>query len=890
MNTASPYFKAKDLRIPPQSLEAEKALLGSIMIRPEVMHDVTDIVTERSFYSDRHKLLWATMLELHSKGTPIDLLSLSSRLKEKEALEQAGGMSYLTELVQGVPSSTNAKHYAEIVQKKHIMRDLINASEYVGNLGFDEEMDIEETLDRAEKKIFEVTNFTGTHKFIALKDTLVEAWERIDKLHNSRGELRGIPTGFPSLDNKLAGLQKSDLIILAARPSMGKTSLALDIARMAAINHNIPVGIFSLEMSSQQLVDRMLAAESQVDSWKLRTGHNLSVENDFKAIRDAMDRLSQAPIYIDDQPANNILKMRAVARRLKSEKGLGLIVVDYLQLMVPTQNRNSDNMVNQVTEISRSLKQLARELEVPVLALSQLSRAVEQRGGEPRLSDLRDSGCLTGDTKIIRSDTGERVCIKDLVGQIDIPIFALDESYKVVNSKASKVFSSGQKEILSMITRSGRNIKASANHKFYTLYGWKRLDELTDNMRIAIPRAIPKSEKTQEWKNGEIILLAHLLGDGCVLSKQPIHYTSADPENLKIVEETASALFNIKPRTIKQENWWHTYLPSPYRLARGIRHPITLWYEKLGIKAVRSYEKRLPSSLFMTSDRQIKLFLHHLWATDGNISWKILADRKPGASIYYASSSKELAMDVQHLLLKLGIWSSLKKVLQDKYRPMYHVHVQSAPVQLKFLESVGSYGNRGKIVDEIIKSLKEIVPNTNIDTIPRDIWKLFIEPEKERNEMTWRDVSSKMDISYNGSALFVNGVSRERLATVATVLKNDTLLHLAESDIYWDEIMSIESHGVEEVFDATVPILHNFIAGDIIVHNSIEQDADVVLFIHREDKYNKETARPNVAKIMIEKHRNGPTGVAELYFDDKKTTFISIDKSDFGDFDNGSHS
>lgn len=401
MSPTSPYFKAKDLRIPPQSLEAEKALLGSIMIRPEVMHDITDIVSERSFYSDRHKLIWATMLELHSKSTPIDLLSLSSRLKEKETLEQAGNMIYLTELVHGVPSSTNAKHYAEIVQKKHIMRDLINASEYVGNLGFDEEMDIEETLDKAEKKIFEVTNFTGTHKFVALKDTLVEAWERIDKLHNSKGELRGIPTGFKNLDNKLAGLQKSDLIILAARPSMGKTSLALDIARMAAINHKIPVGIFSLEMSSQQLVDRMLAAESKVDSWKLRTGHNLSVEHDFKAIRDAMDRLSQAPIYIDDQPANNILKMRAVSRRLKSEKGLGLIVVDYLQLMVPTQNRNSDNMVNQVTEISRSLKQLARELEIPVLALSQLSRAVEARGGEPRLSDLRDSGSIEQDADVV---------------------------------------------------------------------------------------------------------------------------------------------------------------------------------------------------------------------------------------------------------------------------------------------------------------------------------------------------------------------------------------------------------------------------------------------------------------------------------------------------------
>lgn len=401
MNPTSPYFKTKDLRVPPQSLEAEKALLGSIMIRPEMMHEVMDVVNEGSFYSDRHKLLWDVMVELHSKSTPIDLLSLSTRLKEKDLLEQVGAMTYLTELVHGVPSSTNAKYYAEIVQKKKIMRDLINASEYVGNLGFDEEMDIEETLDKAEKKIFEVTNFTGTHKFVELKDTLVEAWERIDKLHATKDELRGIPTGFKALDSKLAGFQKSDLIILAARPSMGKTSLALDIARMTAINHKVPVGIFSLEMSSQQLVDRMLAAESQVDSWKLRTGQNLDVNSDFQAIRDAMDRLSQAPIYIDDQPANNILKMRAVARRLKSEKGLGLIVVDYLQLMVPTQARNSDNVVQQVTEISRSLKQLARELEVPVLALSQLSRAVEQRGGEPRLSDLRDSGSIEQDADVV---------------------------------------------------------------------------------------------------------------------------------------------------------------------------------------------------------------------------------------------------------------------------------------------------------------------------------------------------------------------------------------------------------------------------------------------------------------------------------------------------------
>ncbi len=401
MNTASPYFKTKDLKIPPQNIEAEKALLGSVMIRGEVMHDTVDTIGEQSFYSNQHKAIWGILFELHSKSIPIDLLSVSARLKEKGLLDQAGGLTYLTELINVVPSSTNADHYAEIVNKKHLMRELLRAAEQITGLGYDEEADLHETLEKAEKALYSVTNRTGSHKFVHLKDTLHEAWERLDHLHKTKDELRGVPTGFPELDNKLAGLQKSDLIILAARPSMGKTSLALDIARKTAVHNKIPVAIFSLEMSSQQLVDRMLAAEAQVDSWKMRTGHNLSVEHDFKAIGDAIGRLSDAPIFIDDQPGNNILKMRATARRLKNEKGLGLIVVDYLQLMVPTQARGSDNLVQQVTEISRSLKTLARELEVPVLALSQLSREVEKRGGKPRLSDLRDSGSIEQDADVV---------------------------------------------------------------------------------------------------------------------------------------------------------------------------------------------------------------------------------------------------------------------------------------------------------------------------------------------------------------------------------------------------------------------------------------------------------------------------------------------------------
>ncbi len=402
MSPISPYVKTRDLKIPPQSIEAEKALLGSVMIRGEAMHDVTDIIGEKSFYSNQHRQIWGVIFELHSKSTPIDMLSISARLKEKGKLEEVGGMSYLTEIINTVPSSSNATHYAEIVEKKHVMRELLRAAEVITGLGYEEESDLHDLLEKAEKELYGVTNKTGSHKFVALKDTLTEAFERLEHLHHTRDELRGVPSGFPEIDNKLAGFQKSDLIILAARPSMGKTALALDIARKAAINHKVPVAIFSLEMSSQQLVDRMLSAESQVEAWKIRTGHNLSVEQDFKAIGDAIGRLSDAPIFIDDKPGNNILKMRAVARRLKNEKSLGLIIVDYLQLMLPTNaNKYGDNLVQQVTEISRSLKNLARELEVPVLALSQLSRAVEQRGGKPRLSDLRDSGSIEQDADVV---------------------------------------------------------------------------------------------------------------------------------------------------------------------------------------------------------------------------------------------------------------------------------------------------------------------------------------------------------------------------------------------------------------------------------------------------------------------------------------------------------
>ncbi len=389
----------KAFRIPPQSIESEKALLGSIMLRPEALYDIMDFLRDESFYAEKHRIIFQGIMDLFGRHEPIDMLSLSNRLKEKNVLDGIGGSAYIAELVNTVPSSANAKHYADTVQKKHVLRSLIDASNRVSEFGYNEAEELDFTLDKCEKEIFQVTSMTSNQKFYSMKETLDGAWERLDRLTKSKEELRGVPTGFRGLDAKLAGFQKSDLIILAARPSMGKTSLALDMARISALKYKTPVCFFSLEMSAQQLVDRMLASEARVDSWKIRTGAKNITDDEFSQIRDALARLSTAPIFIDDQAGNNIIKMRSTARRIKSEHGLGLIVVDYLQLMAPS--RASDNMVQQVTEISRGLKQLARELDVPVLALSQLSRAVEQRGGKPRLSDLRDSGSIEQDADVV---------------------------------------------------------------------------------------------------------------------------------------------------------------------------------------------------------------------------------------------------------------------------------------------------------------------------------------------------------------------------------------------------------------------------------------------------------------------------------------------------------
>ena len=390
------------IRTPPHSIEAEESVLGSLLIDKDAIVKIADWLSTEDFYKRKNSQIYRAMLDLYAAGDPIDVLSVITRLKEKEQLEGVGGETAVTHLATVVPTAGNVVHYGRVVQRAGTRRRLISAAADISDVAYNQEEDIETVMDEAERKLFGVSQSHKHQKFIQLSEALEDAFTRIDALHKSDGGLRGVSTGFQSLDRKLAGWQKSDLIILAARPSVGKTTLALDFARHAALT-GAKVGIFSLEMSKDQLVDRLLAAHAHVDLWRLRTGKLQQTGgefDDFERIAEAMGELSQAPIYIDDNASANVMGMRTMARRLEAEHGLDLLIIDYLQLM--ESSKYSDNRVQEVSDISRNLKKLAIELDVPILALSQLSRAVEMRTDQkPKLSDLRESGSIEQDADVV---------------------------------------------------------------------------------------------------------------------------------------------------------------------------------------------------------------------------------------------------------------------------------------------------------------------------------------------------------------------------------------------------------------------------------------------------------------------------------------------------------
>ncbi|WP_435737750.1 replicative DNA helicase [Cellulosimicrobium sp. PMB13] len=639
--------------------------------------------------------------------------------------------------------------------------------------------------------------------------------------------------------------------------------LGINVATHAAVHHQMASVIFSLEMSRNEITMRLLAAEARVPLTRMRSGK--MDDGDWQKLAGTMGKVAEAPLFIDDSPNMSLMEIRAKCRRLKQRHDLKLVVIDYLQLM--SSGKRVESRQQEVSEFSRALKLLAKELEVPVIAISQLNRGPEQRGDKkPQMSDLRESGCLTEDTKILRADTGAETTMGELfaLNAKDVPVWALNDRLQYVRRHLTHVFPTGVKPVFRMRLASGKEVEATANHPFLTYDGWTPLGELEVGSRIGVPRHVPGPERNAEWDDRKVVMLAHLLGDGSFVKRQPIRYASIDERNLTAVSEAATA-FGITP--IRDEyaaaRCTTLRLPAPYRLARGRRNPIAEWLDEMGLFGARSHEKFIPTSVFHLPKRQIALFIKHIWATDGSVT---VNENGRSGRIYYASTSRELVDGLSRLLLRFGISTRLRRTtLKGDYRPGYSLDVSGVDDQRRFLQEIGVHGDRGDIAEKLLAIIRDTRSNTNVDTVPRQVWEDVREILVERG-MTQREFASAIGTQFCGSALWKNAPSRHRLGKIAAVLESEELEIMAVNDLLWDEVVAIEPMGEKQVFDATVLDGHNFIANGIAAHNSIEQDADVVILLHREDAYEKESPRAGEADLIVAKHRNGPTDTITVAF------------------------
>ena len=742
-----------------------------------------------------------------------DFITICDELERNNKLENVGGASYITSLINQVPTSGNVEYYGHIVERSSILRRLIHAAGQIAAIAY-EEGDADIALDKAEQLIFTISQKHTRSDFTQLRDLLSEYMNKLDQLHERRGAIVGVPTGFTDLDRMTGGLQKSDLIILAARPAVGKTSMALSLAHNAALKHQQSIAIFSLEMSKEQLVQRLLSMDAGIDQQRLRTGW---IEDDeWDRIVYSMGTLGEANIFIDDTAGISTVEMRSKARRLHAQHGIDLIIVDYLQLMTATiGSKRNENRVQEISEVSRSLKALARELNVPLLSLAQLSRAVESRQSKvPQLSDLRESGCLTGDTPVYLPDKGIYSPIEQLVGQSGFQVLALNtETWQMEPRTVTNAFSTGCKPVYRLTTCLGRTIRTTANHKFLTIHGWKRLDELSIDECIALPRALPGP--TQATMSGEeLALLGHLIGDGCTLPRHAIQYTTHEYDLAEIVAGLATTVFGdaVKPQIKKEREWYQVYLYAGYHLTHGIRNPVTKWLDKMGIFGLRSYEKYVPDLVFAQPEAEIARFLRHLWSTDGSINLSI--GKKHYAGIYYASSSKKLAYNVQSLLLRLGINATISRWAQNgKGRDQYHVSVSGKQDIERFIHQVGALSQKKTMrQDAIIEYLVQRPANTNRDIVPREVWRMLAVPAMQMAGITTRRMQADLGNAFCGTGLYKQNLSRERASKLAHIVQSEQLAKLAQSDVYWDRIDAIEPNGEAEVYDLTVEGLHNFVA------------------------------------------------------------------------------
>jgi replicative DNA helicase len=848
-------------RVPPHDLDAEMSILGSILLDPLSIAKVLQFLHPEDFYRENNGQIYRAALDLFAAGEPIDNVTLASQLQTMGLLERVGGRAQLASMQSAVPTAANIEYYGRIVKEKAYKRRLISAGGNIAGYGYDDSIEAEDAINQAQSLVFGVADDRDQRELARLYDLLGPAMERISILMESGQGVVGIPSGFHDLDRMTGGFKDSDLIIVAGRPSMGKTAMALNVALYGALEAKKSIAIFSLEMSKEQLTERLLTEQAQIDAQRMHRG--LLTEAEFDRVSNALGPLGEASIYIDDTPVMDELTLMLKARQAKMRHNIDMIVVDYLQLM-HGRSRGDDNRVQEVSSISRAMKGLARELRVPVVAISQLSRAPEQRPDKrPILSDLRESGCLAGDTLVYLPDLGSYVPIRDLVGKSGFRVIAVDHGWwRLEPKRVTKVFATGIKHVFKLTTGLGRSVRATANHRFLTTAGWRRLDELQVGDHLGLPRILQGPDRDTMTRS-ELGLLGHLIGDGCTLPAHSIQYTTKDPTLAEEVVRLAQEVFgsSVRPRIHHERTWIQVYLASASHLTHGVRNPIGVWLEELGVFGLRSYEKRVPQKVFQQSAHGVACFLRHLWATDGSVH--ISHGIAPHAKVYYASSSRQLAEDVQSLLLRIGINARVSTHPQEsKGREQHHVSLNRKHDIFAFLKVVGVLGESK--MKHKVAILEYLLANS--ETTDRNACSVFAR----------RDGSSPATLRVETIAKLVpTDLSLESHRYGAALVENK---HegLDLSDVYWDRLKSIEPDAIEEVYDLTVEDLHNFVSGNVIVHNSIEQDADVVMFLFRPEYY-KSDEKPGIAEVHVAKHRNGPTGTIELKFRRDHTRFYNLE-------------
>lgn len=753
-------------RTPPQDVAAEQSVLGGMMLSKDAIADVVETVRGTDFYRPAHESIYDAIVDLYGRGEPADAVTVSAELTKRGELARIGGAPYLHTLISSVPTAANAGFYARIVRERAVLRKLVDAGTRIAQLGYATDGgDVDELVNTAQAEVYAVTERRTSEDYIPLKDILNGTMEEIDAASHRGEGMIGVPTGFKDLDTLTNGLHPGQMIVVAARPAVGKSTLGLDIARSASIKNGQTSVIFSLEMSRNEIAMRMLSAESQVPLQNLRKGNMR--DEDWTRLARTMGKLSDAPLFVDDSPNMSLMEIRAKCRRLKQRHDLKLVIIDYLQLM--SSGKRVESRQQEVSEFSRALKLLAKELEVPVIAISQLNRGSEQRTDKkPQMSDLRESGCLTADTRILRADTGAETTMGELFasGAKDVPVWALDERLKYVRRHLTHVFSTGVKETFRLRLASGKEVTATANHPFLTYQGWTPLEDLEPGSRIGVPRHVPAPELYEQgWSDEKVVACARAL----VLD--------------------------------------------------------------------REHDAAIPAAIHHVPKSQLARFLRAWWSRAGRVG-------QHGVSTVAASAA--VRDGLSRLLLRFGI----STVVTDGGV----LSVVGSDDLRRFLQEIGIDGPEGASAEALLDRVRARQSARSTDAARLPVW-------------------SSVETAIGGPA---TSAEAPAMGAVATLLADEGLEIEAVNDVLWDEVVEITPLGEQEVFDATVVGTHNFIANGIAVHNSIEQDADVVILLHREDMYEKESPRAGEADMIVAKHRNGPTDTIVVAFQGHYARFFDM--------------